>query len=209
VRRRLTEIADQLRALATTGLHFTESPFDRERYEKLLALSAELMGLGDDVDPQKLEKLYRSTDEGYVTPKLDVRLAVFLDGRILLVRERVDGRWAMPGGFIDVGDSPSEAAMRETQEEAGVDTRVSRLAGVFDVRLQPEAPTHLFHIHKLLFTGELIDPSATPAAGNETTDAAFHDLDALPELSLGRTLHLHIREAHRVHADPNALPYFD
>ena len=91
----------------------------------------------------------------------------------------------------------------------GVDTRVRRLAGVFDVRLQPEAPAHLFHIHKLLFTGELADPAATPVPGNETTDAAFHDLDALPELSLGRTLRLHIHEAHRVHLDPEALPYFD
>jgi ADP-ribose pyrophosphatase YjhB (NUDIX family) len=144
-----------------------------------------------------------------VTPKLDVRLALFRGDELLLVRERMDGRWAMPGGFVDVGDSPSEAAVREAVEEAGVVARVSRLAGVFDTRLQPDCPPHLFHIHKLVFTGLLVDPNAEPRAGSEATEARYWPLAGLPDLSLGRTLPLHVREALRVARDPNALPYFD
>ncbi len=207
--RRLLEIADEIRALATTGLHYTDGPFDRERYEKLLTLAARLASQGAVADPERLEVVFRSADQGYVTPKLDVRLAIFRDDELLLVREQMDGRWAMPGGFVDVGDSPSEAALREAAEEAGVVARVQRLAGVFDTRLQPDCPPHLFHIHKLVFTGLLVDPDAVPCAGSEATDARYWPLAALPELSLGRTLPLHVREALRVARDPNALPYFD
>ena len=209
--RRLIELADQIRALATTGLHYTEGPFDRERYEKLLVLAARLAAHGVAGEPQReLLDLFQAADDGYVTPKLDVRLALFkASDEVLLVRERIDGRWSLPGGFVDVGDSPSEAAVREAVEEAGVVARVERLAGVFDTRLQPDCPPHLFHIHKLVFVGRLVDPAAPPRAGSEATDAAFFPVAALPELSLGRTLPLHVREALRVARDPAALPYFD
>lgn len=209
MRRDLVQIADRLRALATTGLHYCQSEFDRERYQELLGLAARLAALRGDADPAEIEQLYRTVDEGYVTPKLDVRTAVFREDRVLLVRERADERWALPGGYVDIGDSPSEAAVRETAEEAGLEVRVTRLAGVFDTRLQPEAPTHLFHIHKLVFTGEVIDPAAQPVAGNEVIDARFCSLARLPDLSLGRTLPMHIREARRVADDPAQLPYFD
>ena len=171
--RDLLAIADQIRALATPGLHYTEGPFDRERYEKLLVLAARLAARGASDEPLALERVFRAADEGYVTPKLDVRLALFRGDRVLLVRERMDGRWSLPGGFVDVGDTPSEAAVREAAEEAGVTARVERLAGVFDTRLQPDCPPHLFHIHKLVFVGRLLDPAAEPRAGSEATDAAF------------------------------------
>ncbi len=209
MRRELLEIADQIRALATTGLHYSEGPFDRERYDKLLQLAARLAAHGSGDEPLALERLFRTSDDGYVTPKLDVRLALFRADRVLLVRERMDGRWSLPGGFVDVGDSPSEAAVREAVEEAGVVARVERLAGVFDTRLQPDCPPHLFHIHKLVFVGRLLDPDALPRAGSEATDAAYFPVGQLPDLSLGRTLPLHVREALRVARDPAALPYFD
>ncbi len=207
--RELLAIADRLRALATTGLHFTEGPFDRERYEKLLSLAAELAARAADAEPALVERLFREADRGYVTPKLDVRLALFRADEVLLVRERVDGRWSLPGGFVDVGDTPSEAAAREAEEEAGVLARVERLAGVFDTRLQPDCPPHPFHIHKLVFVGKLLDPDAPPRAGSEATDAGWFAVTRLPDLSLGRTLPLHVREALRVARDPAALPYFD
>jgi ADP-ribose pyrophosphatase YjhB (NUDIX family) len=205
---RLIEIADELRALASTGLHFTEGEYDRERYARLLELAAELAALGGAGEPKRLIELFRE-DFGYVTPKLDVRLALFRGDRVLLVRERADGRWALPGGFVDVGDSPSEAAARETREEAGIAARVERLAGIFDNRLHPDCPAHLFHIHKLVFVGHALDPHAHPRAGSEASDADFHPLDALPELSLSRTLPLHLSHARRVALDPQALPYLE
>ena len=145
-----------------------------------------------------------------MTPKLDVRLALFRADEVLLVRERVDGRWALPGGFVDVGDSPSEAAVREAVEEAGVVARVERLAGVFDTRLQPDCPPHLFHIHKLVFVGRLRGPgSARRARAARRPTPRSSRWRGCPELSLGRTLPLHVREALRVARDPAALPYFD
>ena len=144
-----------------------------------------------------------------MTPKLDVRLAVFRVDQLLLVHEKADGLWAMPGGYVDIGDSPAEAAVREAVEEANVETRALRLVGVFDNRLQPESPAHLFHIHKLLFLGELLDPQAEPSPGHEVLDAGFYPLADLPELSLGRTLPLHISEARKALADPNHPAYFD
>jgi ADP-ribose pyrophosphatase YjhB (NUDIX family) len=209
VARRLIELADQIRALATTGLHYTEGPFDRERYQKLLALAALVAEQGLAAPAEKIEHVFRAADSGYVTPKLDVRLALFRDDRVLLVRERSDGRWALPGGWMDVGDTPSDAAVRETLEEAGVRARTRRLVGVFDRRADPAAPPSLFHIIKLVFLGELRDADAEPRAGSETTDAAFHAVAALPDLSLGRTLPSHIEHALRIHRDPTLPPHFD
>lgn len=208
MRREILEIADSLRAIAQTGLHFTEGDYDRERYEKLQALAVRLGGLATDGDLEGLKSAYER-DDGYITPKLDVRAAVFRGDRILLVRERADGRWALPGGYVDVGDTPGEAAERETQEEAGLVVRRTRLVGIFDRRLEPAAPPHPFHIIKLVFLGETHDPDAEPQPGSETSDARFCTLDALPELSLGRTLPLHLKEAVRVRDDPLALPYLD
>lgn len=128
---------------------------------------------------------------------------------MLLVRERSDGRWSLPGGYADIGDSPAEAARRETAEEAGVDARVTGLAGVYDARLQPDAPAHLFHIYKLVFIGELSAPDSAPRPGHETTAAAFHRLDALPDLSRGRTHSSHIAHAWHRSQRPDTPPHFD
>ncbi len=209
MQRRVLEIADELRAIATTGLHFTDGEFDRERYQQLLALAARLGSLVTGHEPDELERIYRFSEVGYVTPKLDVRLALFRDERVLLVRERSDGRWSLPGGYVDVGDSPAEAAARETAEEAGVEARAVRLAGIWDRRLYPELPPHLFQIFTLVFAGELLDPRAEPRAGSEATDAAFHPLASLPELSHGRTQPRYIDAALRSLRDPAAHPHFD
>jgi ADP-ribose pyrophosphatase YjhB (NUDIX family) len=205
----LVEIADEIRAIATTGLHFGHGPFDLERYQKLLALAAKLVSAAGAGPVETLERIYTEADRGYTTPKLDVRLAVFRGDEILLVRERSDGLWCMPGGFVDIGDTPSEAAIREMQEEAGVATRVSQLVGIFDNRLQPDVPPHLFHIYKLLFLGELVDPDRPPRPGPEIDAAGFHPLAGLPELSRGRTLPLHIAAAHEMFSGTTHRSHFD
>ncbi len=209
MQRTLLEIADEMRAIATTGLHFGESEFDVERYRKLMALAVRLASTARAGSPESLTRIFEQADRGYVTPKLDVRLAVFRDDRVLLVREKIDGLWCMPGGYIDVGESPSEAAVRETAEEASVATRVRHLVGIFDNRVEPDAPPHLFHIYKLIFQGELVDPAAEPRAGGETDDAAFHPLASLPELSRGRTHPRHVERAARVARGQETAPHYD
>lgn len=213
MRRRLLEIADQVRALAGTGMHHAENEFDRERYDALMRLAAEAAALAHadegDADAGAVERLFRTADRGYVTPKVDVRMVVLRGDEVLLVHERSDSRWALPGGWADVGDAPSEAAARETREEAGLEVRPLALAGIYDSRLQPRAPPHAFQIYKLVFLGEMLDARALPRAGHEVLAAEFHPLDALPELSLGRTLPQHIEAARRIAADPQAATHFD
>jgi ADP-ribose pyrophosphatase YjhB (NUDIX family) len=209
MRQKMLEVADEIRAIATTGAHFTEGFHDRERYERLLGIAARLAALAGAGDERELLERFRSIDAGYVTPKLDVRMAIFRGDQVLLVQERDDQRWCLPGGYVDIGDSPSEAAERETAEEAGLDCRARKLVGVFDYRTQPEAPPALFHIFKLLFLGEPTDASAIPRAGPEVLAAQWYPLDQLPDLSEGRTLRHHILAALRQARDPGLPAHFD
>jgi len=108
-----------------------------------------------------------------------------------------------------VCDSPAEAAERETFEEAGVEVKAARLAGVFDYRLHPSAPPMFFHVHKLVFVGEWLGSARDPRPGSDVLEARFFALDALPPLSEGRTLALHIRTAHERALDPARPAHFE
>ena len=121
----------RLMAIAQNGLTFAEDPFDRQRYEQIRDIAAEIGSDHSDADAEQVRNLF-TQDAGYATPKIDVRAAVFEDGRILLVRERSDGLWTLPGGWADVGESPSVAAVREVREEAGYECRPVRLLAIYD-----------------------------------------------------------------------------
>ena len=110
--------ARALQGIAQTGLTYARDPFDRERYEQIRTLAAEIAAAGTDGDIETIRAFFAS-EQGYPTPKLDVRAAVIVQDRILLVREHDDGGWTMPGGWADVGESAAESVVRETREEAG------------------------------------------------------------------------------------------
>ncbi len=156
------ERAKRLQAIAQTGLAFTHDAFDRERYETIRAVAAEMIaaavaGAGFEADAglraRELDAVFAG-QSGYATPKVDVRAAVFREERILLVRERSDGGWTLPGGWADVGDSPSRAVEREVLEESGYEVRAVKLAAVLDRNRHRHTP-HLFHIWKLFFLCEI------------------------------------------------------
>jgi ADP-ribose pyrophosphatase YjhB (NUDIX family) len=143
---------------------------------------------------------------GYATPKIDVRAAVVKDGKILLVQERTDNCWAMPGGWADVGDIPSEVASRETKEESGFEVKPLKVIGVFDAN-RSGRPLELFHAFKIIFLCEFIGGESTPS--DETLDARFFDFDNLPELSSNRTNKKHLKTV-LAHYNDRSLPaYFD
>lgn len=129
----------EIQSLAQTGLAYSQSEYDTQRYERLLSLAAEIAAYHSGI---KVDRLRDSFAEqlGYATPKIDVRAAVLRDGRILLVQERADSRWAMPGGWADVGDLPSEAAIREVREESGFQVRPTRIVGVYDANRAGHVP---------------------------------------------------------------------
>jgi ADP-ribose pyrophosphatase YjhB (NUDIX family) len=120
---------------------------------------------------------------GYATPKVEVRGAVVRDNQILLVREREDGGWTMPGGWADVGESPTAMVVREVKEESGFDVAPRKLAAVFDRNKHPHPPIPS-HAYKLYFLCELLGGEITPSF--ETPEVGFFARNALPPLSAPR-----------------------
>jgi ADP-ribose pyrophosphatase YjhB (NUDIX family) len=176
--------ARKVQAVAQTGLAFTQDIYDRGRFQELQELAAELVAAELEI-PLGEAKSFWKGDDGYATPKVDVRGAVFKGDQVLLVRERSDGKWTMPGGWVDVNDSPSDAVVREIFEESGYRAKALKLAALVDRNRHPHPPS-VHHIYKLFFLCEITGGS--PATSDETDGVDFFPINALPELSIGRTL---------------------
>jgi ADP-ribose pyrophosphatase YjhB (NUDIX family) len=197
--------ARKVQAIAQTGLALTHDPFDRERYTQLTELVASVLSSELDI-PLAIAKGFWAGEEGYATPKVDVRGAIFEDGRVLLVRERSDGKWTLPGGWVDVNDSPSGAVAREIREESGYEARPVKLAALLDKRRHPHPPG-IHHIYKLFFLCERT--GGAPAVSCETDAVGFFDPHALPELSSGRVLASQIELLYQHHLHPHLPTDFD
>jgi ADP-ribose pyrophosphatase YjhB (NUDIX family) len=201
----LLEWARKVQAIAQTGLGFTRDPFDRERYRELSELVVDMLSAQLEISIATARAFWEG-EHGYATPKVDVRGGVFDADRVLLVRERSDGRWTLPGGWVDVNDSPSEAVAREIREESGYHARAVKLAALVDKNRHPHPP-HVHHIYKLFFLCELTGGSAE--TGNETDAVEFFPVRALPELSTGRVLRSQIERLYEHHRDPSLPTDFD
>lgn len=176
------EWARKVQAIAQSGLAFTTDPFDRERYEQLQALVASVLAGVSGRAEDEMEQMWLH-EKGYATPKVDVRGGVFVDERVLLVRERSDGLWTLPGGWADVNESPSVAVEREIFEESGFRTRTVKLAALYDRNCHPHPPM-LFHVYKLFFICEFLGGQAQTSL--ETDAVGFFHVDELPALSTPR-----------------------
>ncbi len=174
--------AQRLQAIAQTGLHYARDPFDVERYKDVREIAAEMAATCSDADASAMRALFAG-EAGHATPKVDVRAAVFRDDAMLLVRERSEGLWTLPGGWADVGESPGEAAARETFEESGYCVRAVKLLAVYDRNKHPYPPFP-FHTYKMFFQCELT--GGEPAHSVETDGVGFFREDELPELSVMR-----------------------
>ena len=195
----------KMQAIAHNGLAFTQDPYDRERYLELAELVTTLLARELQLPAGAVRALWNG-ERGYVTPKVDVRGGVFATDTVLLVRERSDGRWTLPGGWADVNDAPSEAVVREIREESGYRARAIKLAALFDNNRHPHPPG-VHHIYKLFFLCELI--GGAPAASAETDAVAFFPVGALPELSTGRVLATQIERLYQHWLDPTLPTDFD
>ena len=181
----LIGIAQRMRALAQTGLSYSSNDYETDRCQELLGLSDRIAAIVSGLKEEEIAACYHPMKE-YVTPKVDIRAAVFnARDEILLVREKADGRWSMPGGWSDVGYTPAEVAVKETKEETGLDVRVERLLAVLDKRCHnyPASPLYVYKMFILCTVtgGEL-------SGTYDILDQRFFSLDALPPLSLDRTL---------------------
>jgi ADP-ribose pyrophosphatase YjhB (NUDIX family) len=183
----------ELQAIAQSGLAFTRDPYDRERYETLRALASTIMAAHTNTPARAIEELFRA-EQGYATPKLEVRAAVFdAQARILMVREVLDhGRWTLPGGWADVNLTPAENVLKEVREESGYEAKVVKLAAAWD-RVRQGHPASVFSCCKLFYLCELTGGEATTSL--ETSEVGWFAQDALPldDLSVGRVLAGQIR----------------
>lgn len=179
--------ARELQALAQTGLAFTRDPYDRERYERLREMAAEIFHRGTGEPVEAVRDLF-ARQTGYATPKIDVRAAVFdAAGRILMVRETADaGRWTLPGGWADVNVTPAGNAVKEVREESGYEVEATKLAAVWD-RARQGHPSGVFSCVKMFFLCRLV--GGTAATSLETSEVGWFAEDDLPgELSVERVL---------------------
>ena len=199
--------ARKVQAIAQNGLTFTRDPFDRERYEQLQELVTTILTSHLPITPDQLQALWVG-DDGYATPKIDVRGGVFDHDKVLLVRERSDGKWTLPGGWVDIGDGPSFAVEREIREESGYLAKAVKLAALFDKNNPAHGhPPGIHHIYKLFFLCELT--GGTPTTSNETDGVDFFPVSSLPPLSTGRATQSEIERLYQHHLNRGLPTDFD
>jgi ADP-ribose pyrophosphatase YjhB (NUDIX family) len=202
---RWLEWAREIQALAQTGYHYSENDYQRQRNERLIEIAAEIVDEHSNLEYSPVTNTFKA-QIGYSTPRVDVRGAVFQGDRLLMVRERADGGWTLPGGWADVGDVPSHAAEREVFEEAGFRVIARKVIGVYDANRL--GSLELFHAFKIIFLCDLLSGEARPS--DETTEVSFFGMDELPSILSGeRTKYRHIFDAFVCHQDPNCPTMFD
>jgi len=178
----ILKIARRIQAISQSGLHFAINDFDRERYEELRSLSVRLVSTICDTEPERLQNLF-TNETGFQTPKVDIRSVVLKEGKILMVREKLDGRYSMPGGFADINYSPSEVAVKEVREETGLNVCFNRVLAIADTDRHGFPPLP-YHFYKIVILCDLVDGVLRDSI--ETSEAGFFDFDNLPELSVER-----------------------
>ena len=202
------ELAVRLAGLAQSGLTYTKDPYEIDRFTQIRGLAGDLFAAISTHDAATITAAL-SLDTGYATPKVDVRGALFDDEeRVLLTRERNDGLWSLPGGWLDTGEAPSVGVVKEIREETGYGAHVVSLVGCWDRATRGHEPRFPFGIVKLFFlcgaTGHVQTPDEL-----ETLDVGWFSFDALPPLSLGRVNEYELRRCRAHHRDHDLPTEFD
>lgn len=196
----------KLKALADTGLLYSQNEYDRERYNEILDISLELIAEASGNSVPELKAMFSPVTD-YPTVKTDVRALILSDDRtkVLLTQESADGKWSLPGGWADIGSSPKETAIKECWEETGLDITTTALLAVFDKRLHPHPPQP-FYVYKMLFLCEAI--SGELKKGFDVLDVQYFDIYNLPELSEDRILKSQIELAYSKVMKKDFIAYF-
>jgi ADP-ribose pyrophosphatase YjhB (NUDIX family) len=181
--------AKEIQAIAQTGLTYAKDVYDIERYQALREMSVDILANYTFEDKERI-RLSFASEEGYATPKVDIRGVVFQEEKILLVREKMDGNWALPGGWGDIGLSPSEVVVKEIQEESGFEVEAIRLLAVLDKKFHNHPPEP-YHVYKFFILCRIVGGEAMQ--GVETSEVSFFAEDELPELSEERNTKKQIR----------------
>lgn len=192
------EWAQRIQSISQAGLTFSSDAFDRERYEELRTISAEIMASHSESEMQKIQELFVE-EKGYPTPKIDVRGVVFQDDQILLVKETHDNKWALPGGFCEIGLSAAENVVKEIREESGYVVQPKKLVALMDMNKYSSVP-QAFHYYKVFVQCEIT--GGQPITGIETAEIGFFTENNLPELSVKRNTSEQIHILFEYNRDP-------
>ena len=196
----------RLHALAEIGLEYSVIDYDRERYQEMKDLSLELLEKITDIPVEKIVPVIEEQN-GYRTPKVDIRAVVFNEeDQILLIREAVDNCWALPGGWSDISYSPSEVAEKECEEEAGLKVKAKRLLAVMDKQKQG-MPPQFEYIYKIFILCEKLNNEIS--TGTETTGVGWFNENELPELSLPRVNEKQLKMMFEYYRGERTEVYFD
>jgi len=199
-------IIKRIKALSEAGLVYAENEYDRERYEELKEISLKLLAVQADMPLSALQNFYMPTED-YPTPKVDVRgLVLNVAKEVLMVRESEDGKWTIPGGWADVGYSPTEVVVKEIEEETGYKAHVVRLLAVYDKKCHPHPPQP-FYIYKLNFLCTIVGGAPKPSFDIE--EIGFFPIDQLPPLSEDRILKDQLIQLYHKALDDHSSVYFD
>lgn len=196
----------RIQALAETGIHYSENTFDLERYEEIQEICLLLLEKMTDVPIEKIKPVLID-NQGYKTPKVDVRAVVFnTENEILMVREKADGKWALPGGWADIGYTARQVAEKECYEEAGIQVKALRILAILDKAAQ-NMPPQFEYVYKIFILCKPI--SEQISAGSETDEVAWFSEDMLPDLSEPRNLSGQIKMMFEYHRKERSEVFFD
>jgi len=172
--------AEELLTISQTGIFYTKDVYDRERYQRIAQIAAEMMSRAIGIPTGEVLSAF-GRDIGYITPKVSVCGAVFDDdGAILLVQRSDNGLWALPGGWADVGLTPAQVAVKEVREETGLEVEVSRLLGVYDGRVYG---VHIRHLYNIVFCCRPLTKELR--LSHESLDLGYFAEGSWPPLSPG------------------------
>ncbi len=201
---RLVNYLKSVRATADTGLFYSNSDYDRDRYEQLQAMTDEVLAAYAGEEVSVVSNFFRKLDD-YKTPNVDVRAIVLNENdQLLMVQERMDGKWTVPGGWADIGLTPTENVEKEVKEETGLEVGVQRLLAVWDKRMHPHPPQP-HYVYKMVFLCEPLGGTLQKAF--DTLDVGWFDVMDLPELSEDRMLEGQIHEALRIAKNQDATAF--
>ncbi|BBB90732.1 MAG TPA: NUDIX hydrolase [Methylomusa anaerophila] len=199
------EYCKRIQAIAQAGLEYSANTYDRERYEELREISVKMMANISGKYVETVKELF-ANESGYQTPKVDIRAVICKDDTILLVREKIDGCWSLPGGWADIGLSPKEVVVKEVREEAGLSVSPIRLLAVMDKKFHAHPPSP-YHTYKIFMQCEIAGGDMTP--GSETTEVGFFPVSRLPQLSAHRITAEQISILYELVNDEEKAPVFD
>lgn len=202
---KLLEWAIQIQSIAQAGLMYGRDPYDKERYEELRLIAAEMVSERTDIPVVKIQDLF-CNEEGYQTPKIDTRAAIFRDGKILLVHEN-NGTWSLPGGWCDVNQSVASNVIKEAKEETGLDVLAQRLIAVQDWR-RHNVCNYAYGVVKIFVLCGILGGAFEENI--ETTEIRYFGREELPDrLAVEKTTREQIELCFDAYNDKDWVALFD